>query len=179
VTGRVLPGCLLVVACSVLGALACVPASEAGRTELATVQQELNDLRAREQIRELFGRYGRTLDERDFDGFGRLFARDAEFKGGNGTAHGPQAIAALLKQSITRGATGPTGPNLHVFSNELIDVHGEQATATSRGAFFVQNDQGRPAALIFATYRDQLVVEDGIWKFKRREIVSDIPGPPR
>jgi len=32
---------------------------------------------------------------------------------------------------------------------------------------------------MYATYRDELMVEKGAWKFKRREIVGDIPGPAR
>ena len=143
----------------------------------AALRTDIDELKAREAIRALFADYGRTLDDRDFKAFGRLWARDADFVGGgnSGAAHGPDDIAAALERAITANATGA---NLHVFSNEKIEVHGEQATATSRGAFFGQDAAGRPAALIYATYRDELVVEDGAWKFKRRQIVGDIPGPP-
>jgi hypothetical protein len=41
----------------------------------------------------------------------------------------------------------------------------------------VQDNAGQPTPLIFATYRDELVLEDGSWKFKRREVIGDIPGP--
>lgn len=164
---------------SSLGLSGCAAPDAVSRTEFEATQAALGALQARDEIRELFSTYGRTLDERDFEAFGRLFARDGEFIGGNGSAQGPENVAAMLKQSITRGSTEPTGPNLHVFSNETIDVRGESATAVSRGGFFVQSAEGRPAALIYATYRDELVREDGTWKFRRREVVSDIPGPPR
>jgi hypothetical protein len=81
-------------------------------------------------------------------------------------------IYALFAAALLAAAAGA---NLHVFSNEKIDVDG--ATATSRGAFIAANAEGRPDAAIYATYRDELVVEDGAWKFKRRQIVGDIPGP--
>ncbi len=145
--------------------------------EIAALRDSVAALEAREAIRALFSDYGRTLDSRDFKAFGKLWARDADFGGGgnSGAAHGPDEIAAALERAITTNF--PTGANLHVFSNEKIDVHGDTATATSRGAFYAANAEGRPDALIYATYRDDLVVEDGVWKFKRREIVGDIPGP--
>src|SRR5690606_32297583 len=36
---------------------------------------------------------------------------------------------------------------------------------------------GGPQALMFATYRDEFVREDGRWKFRRREVIGDLPGP--
>jgi hypothetical protein len=41
-------------------------------------------IEAREQIRDLVGRYGMTVDDRDIDGVGSLFAVDGVFcHGGN------------------------------------------------------------------------------------------------
>lgn len=171
------PVAIVAVSCLAVGA--CAGPEAVSRAEFEATRAALDELQARDEIRALFATYGRTLDERDFEAFGRLFARDGEFIGGNGSAQGPEQVAAMLKQSITRGSTEPTGPNLHVFSNETIDVRGERATAVSRGGFLAQNENGRPAALIYATYRDELVREDGAWKFRRREVISDIPGPPR
>jgi uncharacterized protein (TIGR02246 family) len=104
-------------------------------TELAALQEQVAELQAKDAIRELFAAYGRTLDSRDFAGFGALYARDSEYVGGgaSGTAHGPDAIAALLERLIT---TNASGANLHVYSNEKITVAGDTATATSRGAFY-------------------------------------------
>jgi len=142
---------------------------------IAELRAEVAELRAREAIRALYADYGRTLDERDFAAFGRLFTADAEFVGGTGPAIGPEAIAASLESSLSRAA----GPDLHVFTNEKIEVDGETATATSRGAWVVLAEDGRPRTAIYATYHDELAVEDGAWKFRRREIVGDIPGPAR
>ena len=148
--------------------------------EDAAVHEAVATLVAREEIRDLFADYGRMLDDRDFKAFAQLWTRDAEFSGGGavGVAHGPDEIAAALERGITSNPSGVVGANLHVFSNEKIDVHGDTATATSRGAFIVANAEGRPEALIYATYRDELARDQGRWKFKRREIVGDIPGPP-
>lgn len=140
-------------------------------------QSALDQLQSREAIRALFTDYGRTLDERNFDGFGQLFARDAEYVAGGaaGTAQGPEAIAALLEQLITSNATGA---NLHTYANEKIDFTGvDTATAISRGAFYVQDAAGQPQLLMLATYRDEFVRENGQWKFQHRAVEGDIPGP--
>lgn len=144
--------------------------------ELAALEAQVAELQAKDAIRELFTAYGRTLDSRDFASFGALYARESEYVGGgaSGTARGPDEIAALLERLIT---TNATGANLHIYANEVIDVSGDTATATSRGAFYVQDAAGGPQALIFATYKDELIREDGAWKFKRREVIGDIPGP--
>ncbi len=157
------------------GAGCAVDVDNGSETAVAELQAQVHDLQAREAIRALYADYGRTLDTRDFEAFGRLFTADAEFVGGNGTATGPEAIAANLQGSLSRAA----GPDLHVFTNEKISVQGDRATATSRGAWVVQADDGRPRAAIYATYLDELAREDGVWKFRRREIVGDIPGRAR
>lgn len=141
------------------------------------LQAAIDELQAREAIRSLFTDYGHTLDERDFDAFGRLFARDGAYVAGGaaGAAKGPEAIAALLEDLITSNATGA---NLHTYANEKIRFRGsDSATAISRGAFYVQDAAGQPQLLMLATYRDELLREDGEWKFLRREVQGDIPGP--
>jgi hypothetical protein len=48
----------------------------------------------------------------------------------------------------------------------------------SKGGFVMANAENNKAdLLLLATYRDQFVREDGRWKFKRREIIGDIPVP--
>ena len=112
----------------------CQPAPGELDAHVVALQAEVAELRAREEIRELFTAYGRTLDSRDFAAFGALYARDGEYvgSGASGTARGPEEIAALLERLIT---TNASGANLHTYANESIDVSGDTATATSRGAF--------------------------------------------
>ncbi|HTQ99448.1 MAG TPA: nuclear transport factor 2 family protein [Candidatus Acidoferrum sp.] len=166
----------LTICCSLLALAAALPVSAADDAAVKALQAQVAELQAKQDIRELFTAYGRTLDSRDFKGFAALYARDAEYVGGGslGAVKGPDAIAAMLEKQITSNSTGA---NLHIYSNEKITVHGNTATAQSRGAFFVATAAGAPQPLIFATYNDELVKEDGRWKFKRREVLGDIPGP--
>lgn len=144
--------------------------------QIAQLQTQMREQQALEDIRNLFFAYGRSLDERDYQWFASLYAEDAVYIAG-GEFVGPQAIAQQLESVISANATGA---NLHIFTNEKItvDVEAGTATAISRGAFYGQNTNGGPQPLIFATYRDQLVLTTEGWKFQRREIAGDIPGPP-
>jgi uncharacterized protein (TIGR02246 family) len=165
---------VLVLGCALA---ACGQSNQEKAAAVATLQQQVAELQAREAIRELFTSYGRTLDGRDFKAFGQLFAKDSEYVGGGGmgTSHGPDEIAAALEKVIT---TNASGANLHMYANEHINVtDGDTATALSRGAFYVQDEKGGPKPLMWATYKDEFVRENGTWKFKRREVIGDIPGP--
>ena len=136
-------------------------------------------LEAQEAIRALWAEYGRTLDARDFVAFSTLFARDAEFAGGAGApAKGPAAIGAFLEKAIGTNYPNSKGRNFHLYFNESIDVHGDRATAISKGGYVMATtDNSKADFLLLATYRDEFVRENGTWKFRRREVVGEIPVP--
>jgi len=153
-------------------------ASAQGNTGPANVTARLEALEAREAIRQLWADYGRTLDNRDFKGFAQLFAREGEFVGGPGaTAKGRDAVGALLEKLLTTNFPNSRGRNMHFYVNESIDVRGGEASAVTRGGFLIANASNRPEISIMATYKDDFVREDGQWKFKRREVIGDIPVP--
>ena len=143
------------------------------------VNTRLAALEAREAIRAIWAEYGRTLDARDFRAFSQLFARDAEFVGGAGApAKGPEAIGAFLEKAIGTNYPNSKGRNFHLYFNETIDVKGDRATAVSKGGYVMAaGDNTKADFLLLATYRDEFVREDGRWKFKRREVVGEIPVP--
>jgi uncharacterized protein (TIGR02246 family) len=158
-------------ACCVVSPDAQVPAADLG--------VRVRALEDREAIRALWAEYGRTLDARDFAAFGRLFARDAEFVGGPGSSvRGPAAIGAFLEKAIGTNYPGSKGRNYHLYFNETIELRGDEGTAVSKGGFLMTNaDNTKADFLLLATYRDQFVREDGRWKFKRREVIGEIPVP--
>lgn len=156
-----------------------VPAQAQSQQSAKTVSVEtrLRMLEDREEIRRLMIEYGRTLDQRDFNAFSKLFAQDAEYGGGGGSGitKGPEAIAKLLESIFKENPTGLKSPNFHLFCNETIQVKGDEAIAVSKGIFVAPGDGNRPEAVMLATYRDVFVCENGIWKFKKRIVQSDIP----
>ena len=141
------------------------------------LETRLQILEDREEIRQLLIDYGRTLDKRDFNGFSKLFTQDAEYFGGAGgdAIKGPDAIAKFLKDIFEQNPSGVKSPNFHLFANESIQVNGDEATASSKGIFVVPDGNDQPETVMLATYKDILVRENGMWKFKQRVVQSDIP----
>ena len=163
---------VLVVVCAATSALAQTPAGQ------QALVSRLEALEAREAIRALWAEYGRTLDARDFASFGKLWARNAEFGSGPGAAKGPAAIAATLEKAIGTNYPDSKGKNFHLYFNESIDVRGDHATAISKGGYVMATaDNSKADFLLLAEYRDELVKEDGQWKFLKRQIVGEIPVP--
>ena len=68
--------------------------------------------------------------------------------------------------------TQNTAKNYHLLSNFVITVNGDTATAWSRWAFVVPGQQGAAIAQA-GRYDDELVRENGRWKFKKRVASND------
>jgi uncharacterized protein (TIGR02246 family) len=156
-----------------------VSAAAQGPGPVDALNARVRALEDREAIRTLWAEYGRTLDARDFVAFSQLFARDGEFVGGPGSpARGPAAIGAFLEKAIGTNYPNSKGRNFHLYFNESIEVQGDTGTGVSKGGFVMATaDNSKADFLLLATYRDQFVREDGKWKFKRREVIGEIPVP--
>ena len=134
-----------------------------------SAEARLQMLEDKQEIHALLMEYGRTLDARDFAGFERLFARDAEYGSArNEPVKGPENIRVLLEGQLKKNAAPQPGRDFHLFYNETIDVKGDHATALSKGAFYVRGEGNKLETSAVVNYHDELVREDGRWKFKRR-----------
>jgi 3-phenylpropionate/cinnamic acid dioxygenase small subunit len=142
-----------------------------------SVEARLQRLEDREEIRQLLMDYGRFLDQRDFASFSKLFAeKEGEWIGGMGRAKGTEAIRKLMDDTIGRDTSGQiAGPNRHLFTNEVIQVNGNEAKATTKWVFVVQNASKQPQPFYLGHYEDTFVREQGRWKFLRRTVYGDIP----
>ena len=105
---------------------------------------------------------------------GILFAKDGEWIGGFGTVKSAD-IKAFMEKAM---GTQNTAKNYHLLSNFVITVKGDTATAWSRWAFVVPGQQGAAIAQA-GRYDDELVRENGRWKFKKRVASNDTAGPAR
>jgi uncharacterized protein (TIGR02246 family) len=141
-------------------------------------EMQLRVLEDREEIRQLLVDYGRTLDQRDFKAFSKLFSENAEYvSGGSEAIKGSAAIARFLEEVFRKNPTGVRSPNFHLFTNEIIHVNGDEAVAISKGLFVIPNQANVPEIAMLATYNDVLVRDQNKWKFKRRVVTGDIPAP--
>lgn len=149
-----------------------LPAAELAQAARLAVVED------REAIRTVLRDYGRLLDERRFDEFGRLFAEEGEYIAG-GTTRGPQAIADGLRRTFAGNSLGLAEPNFHVLFNERIVLAGEKATSTSQSFFVAPGADGAPRIVLMASYDDDLVKTAGGWRFARRVVKGNMaPRPP-
>src|SRR5262245_46678558 len=150
--------------------------AQAPKTASSTdsVAERLKVLDDKAEIEALLLDYGRYLDSRDFAGYASLFAKDGQWIGGFGTVAAAD-IKAFMEKAM---GTQNTAKNYHLLSNFVITVKGDTATAWSRWAFVVPGQQGAAIAQA-GRYDDELVRENGHWKFKKRVASNDTAGPAR
>lgn len=172
--GRAMSVALLILAMVFLFPLAAeAQQTSHGSQSMAARIQRLEDI---EEIRNLLINYGRFLDAHDLVAYSNLFAKDGEWVGGFGTGKGPAGVLALMQKNLPlpNPASKP-GSTYHLLTNFEIDVHGDTATAWSRWTFTVTGADNKPSMMYGGHYEDELVREDGWWKFQRRVAVNDIP----
>ena len=149
-------------------------AAQAPKTSSDSLAARVQIFEDKAEIEAVLLDYGRYLDSRDFAGYASLFARDGQWIGGFGTV--PAAdIKAFMEKAM---GTQNTAKNYHLLSNFVITVKGDTATAWSRWAFVVPGQQGAAIAQA-GRYDDELVRENGKWKFKKRVASNDTAGPAR
>jgi hypothetical protein len=137
----------------------------------------LTALEDREAIRLLLRDYGRLIDERRFDEFGRLFAADGEYVAGT-TTRGPQAIADGLRRTFANNSLGLGEPNFHVLFNERITLAGARAIASSQSFFVAPATDGAPRIVLMASYTDELVKTAEGWRFAKRVVKGNMAPRP-
>ena len=131
--------------------------------------RRLEDLTA---INQLFIDYGHHLDAGNFESYAALFAEDGEVQlGPMGRAKGRSEIQALM----TKVLTGLVGTSFHVISNPMVNLDGDTATTDVMWTVVQRGDDGQPVLGMIGRHRDELVREDGQWRFKLRRGFVDIP----
>jgi len=134
-------------------------------------EARLRALEDRAAIERLLLDYGRTLDGRDSAGYAALFARDGVWIAPGFETRGPAAIKAMIDRMF---ANVPASATSHLMSNFWIEVDGDRATASSRFSLFAPNETGGPRIRLSGHYDDELVREDGRWRFLRRVLTHDL-----
>jgi len=147
--------------------------------ETHELEARLRVLEAKEEIRNLLQEYRRTLDIRDMRAFSALYAANGSWAGASGEATGPEGIYTMLTAALTDNPPWP-GPTLwHLITDPQITVDGDRATASSLWMHVRRGDDDTTTLPTLGTYDDELVVEDGRWRFLRRSVTRQIPQDPR
>jgi 3-phenylpropionate/cinnamic acid dioxygenase small subunit len=143
----------------------------------ATVEQRLARLEAAEEIRQLLLEYARCLDAGDYRGYAALFTEDGELHAQLGEAKGRAAIQALLDKRLDTG-DAPRRTAVHFVGSPTINVDGETATSEVVWTYVTNDADGYPVMFQLGRYRDELVLEEGRWRFKRRTITRELGYSP-
>jgi uncharacterized protein (TIGR02246 family) len=139
-----------------------------------TVEARLRKLEDIDAIHALLVDYGRALDKRDFQAYGALFAQDGSWKGGMGSATGPDEIGKMVAAGFERMQPSLYTSSNHVMTSFDVDVDGDTATAWSRWTWVVVGADGKPQAERAGHYEDTLIRERDEWKFKSRQAFTEI-----
>ena len=143
-----------------------------------SVQQRLQRAEDDLAIRRLLIDYAWTQDARDFAAYAALFAREGEWINGAVVHRGPADIHKMLDGIYGTPAPGYVNrDSFHISTNIQIDIDGDRATARSRHLLFTRGPDGRPKPTLAGQYRDDLIREDGAWKFLRRVDTPLMPTP--
>lgn len=129
-------------------------------------------------IRRLLVDYAATQDARDYAAYADLFASDGEWVNGDLVYEGPEDIQQMLVDLYGEPPEDYVNTeNFHITYNPRIDVDGDRATATSRHLLIMRGEGGQPIPRLAGRYEDELVREDGEWKFQRRVDHPIMPTP--
>jgi hypothetical protein len=143
-------------------------------SELEGRVRHLEDL---EEIRRLFLDYGTYLDTKDFESLSRLWAEQGEITLPVGAVKGPDGVLGVMKSMLGKDLAVEPGKDLHIFTNQVVDIDGDRATATSFWAYITPDRDGHPRIAQFGHYEDELIRVDGKWQFGRRSGFRDIGVP--
>ena len=131
--------------------------------DLAARVRRLED---REQIRELVGRYGYTIDNRDIDALGECFTKDGVLQSQDGIMNA-QGRAAVVE--MYRGRFKVLGPTFHFTHDHAIEFDAADSDAAS-GVIASHAEVTRNGETMLAAirYHDRYRREGGRWRFAQR-----------
>jgi uncharacterized protein (TIGR02246 family) len=131
--------------------------------------QRLEDL---EEIRQLYVAYGKHLDQGNVAAYVALFSRDARLRlgpvmRGNGRAEIEAAVTALLKSMESADRS------VHLIGTPQVVLGGDTAAGECGWAAVSRLPDGASSVLM-GRHVDDLVREDGRWRFARRTGLIDL-----
>lgn len=127
----------------------------------------IDELITREHIRDLLARYTYNGDRGRVAELAACFAPDGILEFLGITTAGPHAIQAVLTSGTRTPAIGFVR---HHITNPLIDVAGDNQTASARSYFQVISNRGPDHA---GTYSDKLTLTSEGWRFAHRLVRID------
>jgi SnoaL-like domain len=136
--------------------------------------QRLEDL---EEIRQLFEDYIYHLDRGNFPEYAALYAENGQMRLGPARADGRDEIERVARESFGYPEGRPTDGRLggfHIVSGPRIQLDGDTAIGEVMWTVIARGDDGKPTVTMVGHHADELVRENGRWRFQRRKGFVDI-----
>jgi hypothetical protein len=145
------------------------PARAAAPDRIAALEKRLADLEAREQIRELFSRYGFTADTGDAKGWSEVWAKDAVYDSANGQIRGREAFFHSIEDpnGVHKQQIEGKG-SLHTTGQLMIRVDGDKAWAEGPTLVWVRTDEGGYKIFTLSYNHWDLAKTGGRWEIVKR-----------
>jgi hypothetical protein len=149
----------------------------AGNTD-EDVAGRLKRLEDLEEIRQLFEDYIFHLDRGHFPEYAGLYAKEGKMRLGPAKADGREEIERVARESFSHPdgvmQNGRMG-GFHIVSGPRIELNGDTATGEVMWTVIARGDDGVPKVTMVGHHVDDLVREDGQWRFARRRGYLDMP----
>ena len=132
----------------------------------------------RAAIQDTMNRYAFGYDEDELDMISETFTADAVMSlriGRDGDLIGPfegrEAIMGLVKDSLAQ----QTDQRRHITTNVFYEREDERSATVVSYLLLGSVEDGKLSMLSSGWYRDELVSDDGSWRFKERYLYLDLP----
>jgi hypothetical protein len=137
---------------------------------------DATELETRIAVSHLMARYQFLADSGKVGKLSELFAADGVFETNNGSYAGPEGVLGFF--ASVKGAFIAAGftPARHYLSSIYVDPDSAR-TATTYACFQFVGARGLDH---WGTYRDDVALDDGVWRFTRRRAIVEgcVPGSP-
>ncbi len=138
----------------------------------ASAQDGVTDDRA--AIEALQARYMFAMDWRNAEAYRDTFAEDGALVSAAGEEEG-DAIGSFLRARAPDGGDQRPARTRHSIANVVLDIDGDRARGRAYWVAVSNADDAREARLdSYGHYEDELVRENGAWRFARREIFNEM-----
>ena len=138
-----------------------------------SVEQQLQEVIDREEIRTLPVRYCDRVWQNDAEGYAKLFTEDGWFATNDPKLPRAEGRGNLAKMIAEQAATSKPRPFIH---NHVVELLGSDR---AKGTCYVEVKLMREGQkwLLTGWYNDEYAKVNGEWKFKSRQITTDTFGP--
>lgn len=140
-------------------------------TDLAALEARLQRAEDLLEINRLYVDYGRHLDHQEFAAYAALFAREGKLRLGPLQGDGP---AEIERAAVEYLGSRPPLTMIHVISTPRIELQGDTATGEGMWLVAAPAEGGGLQVNTAGRHLDELVREDGRWRFALRRGVFDI-----